>query len=97
MKDHIIGHVEAQARDYAKRRIDATTEADPDSLQYGLPYGDLHPHDYLPDLECCTEDERQRWVNACVSASLGRPFEAGNHTHGFTSDGQIIIGATERG
>lgn len=69
-------------------------DTDDELVAYGSPFGDVHPFDYRPDLECCTPEERERWLAACRAAEAGEEFERGYHTHDFKPDGQIIFGST---
>lgn len=85
---------EVRFRTQYRQREDAVCDEE-EPYGYGLPHGDLHPFDYLPDLQCCTVDERRRWLAACRAAESGEPFEAGNHSHLFTGDGRIVMGGTD--
>jgi hypothetical protein len=86
---------EVRFRAVARDREALMWEQDLDGVVYGPPYGNLHPFDYRPDLECCTPDERAAWVAACRAAEAGEPFERGNHSHMVTPDGRIVIGGTQ--
>lgn len=50
-----------------------------DETGYGYPSCVRDPRDFLPDLECSSEHERLRWVEACqIAESFGDPDMSGN-------------------
>lgn len=48
--------------------------------EYGFPSCVRDPRDFLPDLECVTERERENWIAACRAADAGETVDlSGNH------------------
>ena len=44
---------------------------------YGYGYRGLNPHQYVPDHECCTPEEIQRWKDACEMVDRGEQYTGG--------------------
>lgn len=63
-------------------------------MLYGFPAGmnpNPDPRDFMPDLDCATEREREAWVHACRQAEAGENVDtSGNdHLYGFDDDGRL--------
>jgi hypothetical protein len=68
-------------------------QADP--FGYGFPSCVRDPRDFIPDLECASEHERQNWIDSCRAADAGEPVDMTGNQHYL--DGYLHISRTSWG